>query len=183
MKQLPVSDLKSGMVTAEDILTYDSRVLVPRGVVLTDNIISRLDGYSVYRVSIEDKTADSLIRPIAFTAAVSNATAQFSREFNRFCEYFQENFKNTLYRNEPIHEKEIMKSFMGLISIESGTGGLLISLLNTRGLTFSVYECRCHMCLPTGLKCQKTISFSPPNVGFSTTSERLCCRPQYQAAS
>lgn len=139
MKQLPVSDLKSGMVTAEDILTYDSRVLVPRGVVLTDNIITRLDGYSVYRVSIEDKTADSLIRPIAFTSAVSNAAAQFSREFNRFCEYFQENFKNTLYKNEPIHEKEIMKSFTELIGIESGTGGLLISLLNTRGLTFSVY--------------------------------------------
>lgn len=139
MKQLPVSDLKSGMVTAEDILTYDSRVLVPKGVVLTENIITRLDGYSIYHVSIEDKTADSLIRPIAFTDAVSNAAARFSREFNRFCEYFQESFKNTLYRNEPIHEKEIMKSFTELISIESGTGGLLISLLNTRGPVFSVY--------------------------------------------
>lgn len=139
MKQLPVSDLKSGMVTAEDILTYDSKVLVPRGVVLTENIITRLDGYSIYHVSIEDKTADSLIRPIAFTDAVSNAAARFSREFNRFCEYFQESFKNTLYRNEPIHEKEIMKSFTELISIESGTGGLLISLLNTRGPVFSVY--------------------------------------------
>lgn len=139
MKQLPVSDLKSGMVTAEDILTYDSRVLVPRGVALTENIITRLDGYSIYHVSIEDKTADSLIRPIAFTDAVSNAAARFSREFNRFCEYFQESFKNTLYRNEPIHEKEIMKSFTELISIESGTGGLLISLLNTRGPVFSVY--------------------------------------------
>ena len=136
---MPVSDLKSGMVTAEDILTYDSRVLVPRGVALTENIITRLDGYSIYHVSIEDKTADSLIRPIAFTDAVSNAAARFSREFNRFCEYFQESFKNTLYRNEPIHEKEIMKSFTELISIESGTGGLLISLLNTRGPVFSVY--------------------------------------------
>ena len=50
MKQIPVTDLRPGMVTAEDILTYDLKMIVPKGVVLTENIISRLESYSVYYI-------------------------------------------------------------------------------------------------------------------------------------
>ena len=42
MKQIPITALIPGMVTAEDILTYDSQLIVPKNVVLTENIISRL---------------------------------------------------------------------------------------------------------------------------------------------
>ena len=53
MKQIPVTDLRPGMVTAEDILTYDLKMIVPKGVVLTENIISRLESYSGYYVHID----------------------------------------------------------------------------------------------------------------------------------
>ena len=65
MKQIPVSDLIPGMVTAEDVLTYDLTILVPKGIVLTENIISRLEGYSVYYIYIHDEIADDLAKPIS----------------------------------------------------------------------------------------------------------------------
>lgn len=127
------------MVTAEDILTYDLKVLVPKGVVLTENIITRLDGYSVYYACVEDEAANEFNRPISMADKTSGSTNQFSREFGRFCEYFQESITNTLYRNEPIREKELMNGFTRLISLEDSSKGLLMSLLGMRGLHPSVY--------------------------------------------
>ena len=54
MKQVPVAELIPGMVTAEDIIGYDSNIIIPKGVILTENIISRLDSYSIYYVQIID---------------------------------------------------------------------------------------------------------------------------------
>ena len=52
MKQIPIAELIPGMVTAEDILSYNNKVIVPKGIILTENIISRLDAYSIYGPSI-----------------------------------------------------------------------------------------------------------------------------------
>ena len=54
MKQIPIAELAPGMVTAEDILIHNQKTLIPKGVVLTENIISRLEGYSIYYANIED---------------------------------------------------------------------------------------------------------------------------------
>ena len=67
MKQIPVTDLRPGMVTAEDILTYDLKMIVPKGVVLTENIISRLESYSVYYVHIEDTVVNELNTPMTLS--------------------------------------------------------------------------------------------------------------------
>ena len=52
MKQIPIAELIPGMVTAEDILSYNNKVIVPKGIILTENIISRLEAYSIYYANI-----------------------------------------------------------------------------------------------------------------------------------
>ena len=47
MKKIPVSELAPGMITAENVLDYDLKVIVPKGIILTENIISRWENYSV----------------------------------------------------------------------------------------------------------------------------------------
>ena len=43
MRKIPITALTPGMVTAEDILSYDHKPVVPKGIILTENIISRLE--------------------------------------------------------------------------------------------------------------------------------------------
>ena len=80
MKQIPVTDLRPGMVTAEDILTYDLKMIVPKGVVLTENIISRLESYSVYYVHIEDTVVNELNTPMTLSKVLDADAVQTNKE-------------------------------------------------------------------------------------------------------
>lgn len=80
MKQIPVKELIPGMVTAEDILTYDNKMIVPKGVVLTENIISRLEGYSIYYVQITDNIIDELGSPMIQTGTAPLSGVQMSMD-------------------------------------------------------------------------------------------------------
>ena len=48
MQKRLVSDLKNGMITAEDVLSLDGQLVVPKGVALTDNLIARLFSFDVF---------------------------------------------------------------------------------------------------------------------------------------
>ena len=89
MKQIPVTDLRPGMVTAEDILTYDLKMIVPKGVVLTENIISRLESYSVYYVHIEDTVVNELNTPMTLSKVLDADAVQTNKEKIRSSLQFQ----------------------------------------------------------------------------------------------
>ena len=96
MKQIPVTDLRPGMVTAEDILTYDLKMIVPKGVVLTENIISRLESYSVYYVHIEDTVVNELNTPMTLSKVLDADAVQTNKEKIRSSlqfQHFQQDFK------------------------------------------------------------------------------------------
>lgn len=54
MKRVSTADLVPGMVTAEDVYTYNNQLILPRGLVLTDKTITKLEFYSIINVRIED---------------------------------------------------------------------------------------------------------------------------------
>lgn len=68
MKKVSVSDLRPGMVTAEDILSMNKNLIVPKGVVLTENIITRLESYSIYYAMINEDVSDEFKKPMLKTA-------------------------------------------------------------------------------------------------------------------
>ncbi len=55
MKRVRVSDLRPGMKTAEDVLSYNNQMIVPKGSTLDDKMITRLEFYSVLAVRISDE--------------------------------------------------------------------------------------------------------------------------------
>ena len=65
MKQIPIAELAPGMVTAEDILIHNQKTLIPKGVVLTENIISRLEGYSIYYANIEEDLQNDFLQGLS----------------------------------------------------------------------------------------------------------------------
>lgn len=162
MKQIPVTELKPGMVTAEDILSYDLKVIVPKGIVLTENIISRLEGYSIYYVCIEDQIDEDLSKPIAIQSVISpDDTApsphdfdeksnkeklkessqfhRFSQNFARCAEHYQDSLMNSLYRNEPFRANELLKETMALLYQDGQEVSVFDMLLNMHNSDDSVY--------------------------------------------
>lgn len=54
MKRLNISELFPGMITAEDVYTYNNQLILQRGTVLTDKTITKLEFYSIFSVRVED---------------------------------------------------------------------------------------------------------------------------------
>lgn len=154
MKQIPVTDLLPGMVTAEDILTYDLKMIVPKGVVLTENIISRLEAYSVYYVHIEDTVIKELNEPMVLLKMLSPNDTQtnkerlrdsvqfqhFQQDFNRCAEHFRDNLMKSLYRNEPFYVNGLLEETMQIMHQENSYINVFDMLLNMRNVDDSVYD-------------------------------------------
>ena len=49
MRKLQLRELHPGMITAEDIFAIDGRMIVPAGIVLTDNVI----GEKTHRAAVK----------------------------------------------------------------------------------------------------------------------------------
>ena len=54
MKHVKVEILVPGMVTAEDVLSKGNQLILPKGLVLTDKAIARLESYEIKTIRIED---------------------------------------------------------------------------------------------------------------------------------
>ena len=54
MKRVRTQDLHPGMKTAEDVFSYNNQMIVPKGSVLDDKIITRLEFYSVLAIRVMD---------------------------------------------------------------------------------------------------------------------------------
>lgn len=54
MKHVRISVLVPGMVTAEDVIGKNKQLILPKGLVLTDKAIARLESYDINDIRIED---------------------------------------------------------------------------------------------------------------------------------
>lgn len=164
MKQIPITELTPGMVTAQDILSYDNKTIVPKNVVLTENIIARLEGYSIYYAQIEDKVVEDLSTPMANQSGYlmetsisrlhsashtksSKEKTKESRQFERFShhfaqcsEHYQNNLTKSLYRNEPFRANELLKETMALLHQDAQEINIFDMLLNMHNKDESVYS-------------------------------------------
>ncbi len=154
MKQIPVSELIPGMVTAEDVLTYDLTMIVPKGIVLTENIISRLEGYSIYYIYINDEIADDLSKPISDFQQLQDSPStptskecirsslqfqHFSQDFTKCAEHFRDNLMKSLYHNQPLFANELVEETMQMMKQEHSDISVFDMLLNMKNQDDSVY--------------------------------------------
>ena len=154
MKQIPVSELVPGMVTAEDVLTYDLTLIIPKGIVLTENIISHLEGYSIYYIYINDEIVDELSKPITDLQQLQEAPSiptskerirssaqfqHFSQGFARCVEHFRDNLMKSLYHNQPLFANELVEETMQMMKQENSDISVFDMLLNMKNRDDSVY--------------------------------------------
>lgn len=161
MRQIPITALTPGMITAEDIVSYDHDIIVPKGIILTENIISRLEGYSIYYAQIEDNLIVDLSTPMANSAILMQDPAiahlynnadtpaksaaerqfqRFSQAFARCAEHYENNLMKSLYRSEPFRANELLKETLSLLYQDKQEVSIFEMLLNMHNAEDSVYN-------------------------------------------
>ena len=61
MRRVNTQDLVPGMITAEDVYTFNNQLILPRGLVLTDKTITKLEFYSIINVRVEDEMSQEYL--------------------------------------------------------------------------------------------------------------------------
>ena len=133
MQRVRTSNLVPGMISAEDVYSYNNQLILPKGTELTDKIITRLEFYSVLAIKVEDKMAsevgssvdeslDGASNETSFSSITENlsysekikATTQFKefkKNFVENTEALQGNLRKIVEDNAPINRLKFFDEF------------------------------------------------------------------------
>lgn len=142
MKRVRTSDLRPGMRTAEDVYSYNNQMIMPKGTVLDDKMITRLEFYSVLAIKISEdndvldepkaEQAESLIDDNASYSQKVRASKQFQefeKTFLKTTEKFKDSIKNAVEKGTMLDSKELVAGVTDMIS-ESMTGISVFDMLH-----------------------------------------------------
>ena len=141
MRRVRITDLRPGMKTAEDVFSYNNQMIVPKGSILDDKMITRLEFYSVLAVRIADDGADDEAYETVSEGEISENSSysqkiKNSKQFKKFessflenTEVFKENLKNIAENGAQIDSRSMIDSITGLIE-EDMTGISVFDMLH-----------------------------------------------------
>lgn len=142
MKKVNVANLIPGMITAEDVYTYNNQLIVQKGMELTDKTITRLEFYSIITIKIEDEptVSKSSLQKIAVDehwpySKLIQATPEFKEykeSFDELVSDFSGYFNDILSKNIPIKPHEVLKRTVGILDTSSGHVNFFHMLHNMR---------------------------------------------------
>lgn len=149
MRRVYTSELIPGMITAEDIYHYsNNQLILPKGLVLTGQSITRLNDYSIISIRVED---DTVSIPSSSTNANYVGETYFkqirsSQEFTKFKKKFQEeisevkdHFNDVVRKNAPIDVDNLMEKSLALINETHSSVDLLDMIHNMRDFDDTTY--------------------------------------------
>lgn len=170
MKRVATCHLIPGMIVADDVYNYNMQLVLPKGTVLSDDVITRLDFYSIINVYVEDavtasdSNADSVSEqsPSQSYSNRIKATPQF-KEFKKKYNYGIENFSNIINdvvkKNTEMNPDLLLDNVMGILDNHYGSVSLLDMLHNMREYNNDTYA----HCINVALICNtfaKWLNFS-----------------------
>lgn len=158
MKRLSTMQLMPGMVLGADVLNMDETVILSEGTVLTDRLITKLEMYGIQTVSVRssspaseepgtvsDSASSSYTRRIRNTAAFH----QFSREYSRNLDLFQQTINAVVERNLPLDVDELLARALNISALGSNPNSVLAMLNSMREYDDSTYA----HCINVALLC------------------------------
>ncbi|MBO7357076.1 MAG: HD-GYP domain-containing protein [Lachnospiraceae bacterium] len=131
MKRLNSKDLRPGMKTAEDVYTYTNQLLIPKGTVLSDKSITKLEFYSILNVRVEDdasfdkvnkeKERQDLINK-AYSERIRNSEEfkEFKSRFDKLLPEFKNMLDSVALSDKDIKLDELFTFTSGLIHSDAG---------------------------------------------------------------
>jgi putative nucleotidyltransferase with HDIG domain len=131
------------MVIAEDVFTFNNQLVFPKGLILTDKAITRMEFYSIMYVRVEDE----LMTPEEHEEAPSYSerlTAspefiEFKQEFEEDISQFRNVMNDVIEKGAPIEPDKLLKNTVDLINNSEGYVSIIDMLHNMRAFDDSTY--------------------------------------------
>ena len=93
MPRILTQDLIPGMVTAEDVFSYNNQLILPKDLELTDKAITKLEFYSIMSVLVKEGTDNVAVPGLAGEEGSYSEKVRNSREYK----VFKANFEETVH--------------------------------------------------------------------------------------
>ena len=143
MKRLSITQLIPGMIVAEDVYNLDHELLIPKGTVLTDKLITKLDLYGILTIFAEDvlPAADLSETESSYYERIKSSPEfhLFKEDFENEVELFRENMNLVVQKNTALDVKTLLKNTLSIVSNHSGSISILDMLQNMREYDDSTY--------------------------------------------
>lgn len=159
MRKLKTAELMPGMIVAEDIYTYNNKRILTKGIELTDNLITRLEFYSILSVKVEDEVppapSDSPEKPATDEPThsqklrASRNYIEFKVHFDRSVESLRKKLEKLADGNVELNVNNMLDSTLALINTANGSYNIFDMLHNMRQYDDSTYA----HCLNVSLIC------------------------------
>lgn len=146
MKRIRTSELRPGMKTAEDVYSYNNQMIVPKGTVLDDKIITRLEFYSVLAIRITEDgetltevASDTDASPSIDENSSYSERVRASKQFKDFektflanTEVFKDTLKSVVDDGAEVNTKELVTGITSMITEDMTSVGVFDMLHNMR---------------------------------------------------
>ncbi len=128
MKRLSTIDLTPGMITAEDVYTYSNQLLIPKGTVLNDKSITKLEFYSILNVRVEDELSAEFVKQAAAVETVSYSDRirrspefiEFKERFDQEIPKFQGMLNSIAHNKRAVNSEELLEFTNKLLKSDGG---------------------------------------------------------------
>ena len=130
MKRIGTSNLRPGMITAEDIYNYNNQLIISKGLVLDDKTIAKLDYYSILSVRIEDEqvevddSSSKMVKSYHDRIKESPEFVRFKKEFDDDVATFKSVINDVVLKGSPIDADKLVNQTLNILDIASTTPNL-----------------------------------------------------------
>lgn len=138
MRRLSTLQLMPGMTVARELISYDQKLVIPVGTILTDKLITRMDLYGILTAYVEEDIDYSTVLPAPKEPSYSDKIKS-SKEFKEFKNHYDieiDSFKdvinNVVQRNLKLDITQLLKNSLDMVSSMKGKISLLDMLHNMR---------------------------------------------------
>lgn len=153
MKRISTMQLIPGMLVDEDVMTLDHQLILKKGTILTDALITKLDLYGILTVYIDESypPVPEKLPEQSYYERVrdSESFKKFKKEYDAEVDSFKEHLNNVVERNAKIDIKEMLDVPLKLILEAKGKVSVLDMLSNMREYDDSTFN----HCLNVALIC------------------------------
>lgn len=164
MKRLIRSNLIPGMIVGEDVFSYENQLIIPRGLVLTDKMITRLEFYSIPNIKIKDDPDEPFDSPVSYDETLLNeppipgqvsqtedpsyseiiqnspSFAKYKQDFDNTMSDFKESINDIIQKGKEVDTEALLGQAKTLINDASSKADFFNMLHNMRqydDLTFA----------------------------------------------
>lgn len=124
MKLVSIQDLIPGMRVGVDIYNMQNQLVVPKGTILTQEIIDRLSYFAIHYVKISASEVDGKISSTPSYAErlkYSRTFQDFKQEFLSNVYIIQDEFNDVVTKNTPINADKLLEKTASIFSKADGT--------------------------------------------------------------